>query len=546
MSKYRRRKVSVLLGISVFVIGLSVFRNQQPSFEGKPLRVWLDDLTTADDEGRELAKEAILAMGPETIPFLLQSIRSIDSPMRRMAMEWLSQQSLIKVDFKAWENQIHGSMIAFHALGPMASPALPKLIRLLPRQTWLAASFIASIGPAVRSEPVAFEAIPVLIEALKDSDPDTRDAVQGALAAIGEEAVIPLTAAMKSSDSTVRKHATDILGTIGRMENRVVPSLTAALADGDSNVRRAAAKALALFGPSAKDSVPALVILLGDESLDVRVNAAGALERIAPGKTEALNLLVELLENEQIRVEAAAAIGSIGARAKQAVPGLIGTFAASSARVGEAKARQGDPIKPGTSEFRSLNQLLWPEDYFRANVAIALGKVGSAAVPAVPILAEALSDDADWVRSHAASALGKIGPSAKSALPELIAAMKDSDQNVRKNSADALGEIDPEDGSVITILIQALNDEETDVRVNAVNGLAKVRSKRTAVIEAMSRAVQDPKHKVRLAAIAAIRRLGADAATVSETLRHAAGDRFPSVRKAALAGLRDIEMQTSK
>lgn len=540
MSKYRRRSVFVLLGIAIFVIGLSVFRSHEPSFEGKPLRAWLDDLSTADEEGRALAKEAVLAMGPGTIPYLLRTIGSIDSRFRRVALEVLGQQSFIKMNFKAWEDQIEGAAAALLVLGPAAAPAVPELVRRWPDQTWLIAACIESVGPAVLTEAVVREAIPVLIEALKDGDVDSRDSVRGALAAIGEDAVIPLSAALKHSDSTGRKNAAQALGLIARMENIAVRSLTSALVDLDTNVQQAAAEALGLFGSKAKESVPKLVNLLGHESLNVRVAVAGALERIAPGESEALNLLTELLSNKAIRVEAAAAIGSIGAQARHAVPELIKAFAESSARADEARNRLDDSVEPGTTEFKSLNQFLWPEDYFRTNVAIALGKMGPAAALAVPILLGGLTDRADWVRSHSATALGKIGPLAKDALPHLIAAIKDSDHNVRKNSAAALAEIDQDAGSLVAILVQVLEDEETEVRINALNGLAKLQSKQPAVIEALVDALQDPKHKVRLAAIAALSQLGADAETVAEPLRHATGDRFPSVRKAAQECLRHI------
>lgn len=84
------------------------------------------------------------------------------------------------------------------------------------------------------------------------------------------------------------------------------------------------------------------------------------------------------------RVEAAALAGRLGARAWQAVPGLVAL------------------LKDGDAQVRKV-------------AALALGDMGTAAAEAVPALREALGDASEAVRRRAAIALNEIGAEAPAA-----------------------------------------------------------------------------------------------------------------------------------
>jgi HEAT repeat protein len=90
---------------------------------------------------------------------------------------------------------------------------------------------------------------------------------------------------------------------------------------------------------------------------------------------------------------------------------------------------------------RLINQLSVPEAEDRISAVGVLGRIGSDAEAAVPILAETLRDKDEKVRGFAAMALGKIGPEAKAAVPALIEALKDEDKNVRRHASFALEKI---------------------------------------------------------------------------------------------------------
>ncbi len=102
------------------------------------------------------------------------------------------------------------------------------------------------------------EAIPILIELLKDADHFIRLDAAYALGFIGAEArsAVPhLILLLKDQEATVRNNAAYALGLIGADADRVVPELVKLIRDRDARVRFNAAEAIGRFGRAA---VPAL------------------------------------------------------------------------------------------------------------------------------------------------------------------------------------------------------------------------------------------------------------------------------------------------
>jgi len=74
-----------------------------------------------------------------------------------------------------------------------------------------------------------------------------------------------------------------------------------------------------------------------------------------------------------------------------------------------------------------IDALQDPESRTRAQIASALGQIGSNASNAVPALTGALADEWWYVRENAAIALGKLGPNASSAIPALAKLAKETE-----------------------------------------------------------------------------------------------------------------------
>jgi HEAT repeat protein len=92
----------------------------------------------------------------------------------------------------------------------------------------------------------------------------------------------------------VRETAADALARIGPP---ALPALIDALRDRNPDVRNRAAQALARMGPPAKPAVPELIVALHDSDWQVRRSAARALGQIGVAAEEAVPALIEVIRN---------------------------------------------------------------------------------------------------------------------------------------------------------------------------------------------------------------------------------------------------------
>ena len=213
---------------------------------------------------------------------------------------------------------------------------------------------------------------------------------------------------LSNSDTSIRSHAADELGTLGESAAEAVPHLIEALHDDYEPVCLNAAYALGAIGEPA---VPQLIETLCDENGATRRMAAYALAAVGAPAVPALSEALQHTE-EAARVEAAYALAQIGDAAETALPALI----------------------EGTKDDNVEVRRYLPE---------AFGSIGPAAAPAVPALIDMLDNDEDkQVRFESALALAQIGPAANDAVPVLGKSLTDPDRYVRDNSIHALKRID--------------------------------------------------------------------------------------------------------
>jgi HEAT repeat protein len=141
---------------------------------------------------------------------------------------------------------------------------------------------LVPIAAADRKEDVAR-----LMKELKSRDSKSRIAAAEELGHIGqikkslaEPAVPVLIDALHDSDAGVRKAVAEALGKVDPDVKVAVPALTNALKDKAPPVRQSAAGALGQIGPEAKDAVPALRELQKDSDRAVSRAAGMAIQRI--------------------------------------------------------------------------------------------------------------------------------------------------------------------------------------------------------------------------------------------------------------------------
>lgn len=141
-------------------------------------------------------------------------------------------------------------------------------------------SAIRALG-ALRKE--AAEACPALVEALRDTSWDGRDAAAEALGVIGQntpEVTAALLEALRDADPRLRMTAARALGRLRASDPAIVQALVDLLQDPELAVQVAAVEALGEIGPAAQAAVPRLQELTKTGPSLVQVSAQQALEQI--------------------------------------------------------------------------------------------------------------------------------------------------------------------------------------------------------------------------------------------------------------------------
>jgi CubicO group peptidase (beta-lactamase class C family) len=119
----------------------------------------------------------------------------------------------------------------------------------------------------------------------------------------------------------------------------------------------------------------------------------------------------------------------------------------------------------------------------------------------------ALGDADPYVQGQAAVALGRMG---RAAVPSLTIALESTNPSVRKGSITALGRMGGAAAPVLPTLVKALGDADAGVRCGAVIALGEVGSLGKTAAPAVREALHDADEEVRWAAGWALERLGAE------------------------------------
>ncbi len=140
------------------------------------------------------------------------------------------------------------------------------------------------------------DAVPKLIDALRDPDAQVRKAATGALVVIrGADAVPQLIDALSDPDVKVRDYAVYALGRIGDSSRNTLSKLIDVLQDPDALIRQHAVKAISRIGQPTTHMISALCLALRDLDVSVRATAVEALARMGDAAAEAVDNLIEAL-----------------------------------------------------------------------------------------------------------------------------------------------------------------------------------------------------------------------------------------------------------
>ncbi len=292
----------VLIAILAGVTYLPPPSRKEPSYHGRSLTQWLKRLDNGQAFGisssalpsftrRQIeAAKAIRAIGTNALPLLMEDVHARPAEdsfhfrlqnsfglLPRKSQAWWIWRDMIgevtEEDRVRWR-----AAQGLAALGPLASPAVPELKRLLFTNYWHssikeAAYALAAVGP---------EGIAILTNAV---GPQAEWSGMCAIWALGQRsetgtnAVPFLIGATSSSSEGTACGAIQVLGLFHTDAEHVVPALTNALGSADHNVRSDAARALGQFGGQAASAAPLLQALTNAAA--TRTEAIRALDKIS-------------------------------------------------------------------------------------------------------------------------------------------------------------------------------------------------------------------------------------------------------------------------
>jgi HEAT repeat protein len=197
--------------------------------------------------------------------------------------------------------------------------------------------------------------------------------------------------------------------------------------------------------------------------------------------------------------EADAATSEVEERGTAALPVIRHTLQDSAAPIPRRKAALKACAILGVRAAEALPEIvaLLPQADYTPEAALALGFMGSAAVPA---LRDAVHADRELVRREALRSLGKLRERAsidpQLVIPLLLEALDDPDVGVREVAVTYLGIVRDDPKKAVPGLIKALQDEEASVRSAAATALASYGEQAEPAVPALKRAARDPDEDV--------------------------------------------------
>ena len=274
-----------------------------------------------------------------------------------------------------------------------------------------------------------------LITRLQDSNTDIRSGAVEALAETSDSrAVAPLITALQDESESVRGRALQGLKDIGPL---AIPLLMIALKNRDPQVRRKASCVIDHIGDELRDigdfrAVEPLIDALKDPRSVVRSHSVTALGKI--GHPQALPAVRVALKTESVR--SALDIG-VCYRAIEALHRLGETageiLSPALQHPDTAIRRKAATLLGKTGEAGAVDLLIGAlkdkHPRVRSRVAHALGRIGNP--KAITALSAALKDTAPSVRINALHALGKFGGSVAVAV---TSALTDPTASVRRHA----------------------------------------------------------------------------------------------------------------
>jgi len=427
------------------------------------------------------------------------------------------------------------ALLALDYMESLPEHVLPSIMRTLtdsdPGVRILSAAILASI------EVASDEVVDTLSDLLRSPYGEIKSRVPKILVDLGptaEPAIPGLLYALGDSEPNVRGWCTHALRAIGHCSPAVATALAGALHDDDENVRGGAIEALARLDPPA--AVEHMLSCLSDVSPVVRYRAASLLGLIEedPGE-DGRSALVAVLSDGDATVRRAAvrSLGIIGFSDWHSQAALTALLSDPDNMVRAASAISlvaNDPYATVALDIvvSSLGSL---DREVATDAAYVLAGRSN---PPVDAIAEVLRTGHLLARRQAARSLASAEESTTTALTALQDSVEDPDELVRTHAACALASFGLDTPQAIATLSQSLQSRDGTVRDVALEGLVNAQ---VAAVPAAADLTQHPDAIVRSSAIAVLREIGTAAHEALPALIRTLEDPEPAVVYEALAAV---------
>ncbi len=469
--------VGILLGT------WSWFSHRETQHQGKTATEWTQDLKITQISQSNTSLDALLEIGPQSIPALQKKLNAQDGPLQKgytKLRDQLPENLRSQLEAPVPQNLRHAyAAWALGEIGPAARDAVPDLLRAL-----------ASPDPVVRSDIVKSlrkidqrtpEVISALIKIAQDPNPDIKEAAIWTLQWMAPESA-PAAPVFQQllTDPVQARLAASGLGTLGPAASNAIPALILLMNTGTNLPASALQKPAGPPGFYVPPNLPAMnssmaALSLGNVGIDspevlaalraaastdsvVKTNALASLEKLtlkgvpplvdkilkANPEDEAalMPLLVELDANGRARHY----LMTNAALVRHLVPLLVKRLEVPEPYSYVHFTELLQALQPDHPLVMPMIKKSMADDFLpsRINGTIMYWKATGDAGPALKILQEGLAAPPSGLSQTFPQWLARLGPAAKPAVPTLVKALWHPDEFTRPNAAKALKIIDPE------------------------------------------------------------------------------------------------------
>jgi HEAT repeat protein len=460
----------------------SPWEQSEPVYDGKPLRYWL----ARDFEPYPSA----ISSDSKAVPILITAMNEKKMTLLRMHYEelWSKMPLLIQkhlrppLNLVQLKKQRHFAVTVLGGMGPLASPAIPGLVRALnDSYADVRAAAIVSLARLGQADPRVTTALGA---ALCDDKPEMCFYAALTLRRLGHtnEAVMrELTSPLKDPDPKLRAARASAMQNIGQADHVIVAALITASEDADPSVRRDTTVALGSLGRLGETEAvsKALTARLKDEDSFVRRVAAESLGQLGHVNPAATAALMDLLQNENVgrtRVLVAQALLQLGQENASLTSYLVAALTDPDQFVRTFAAAACGVLRQSDERVNAALALVLNDGFIPAHLSAAdsLSRLGQGDAALVQVLAGALNSPLTNVQNAALGYLRDwVGhPEHRGAIVRALGA--DPDPGIRAQAAWLMGRVGEPEPAVLAALNRASQDPNAQVREAASNALAKL------------------------------------------------------------------------